>query len=223
MSPVVTRSLLAGAGTTLEIVAAASLLAAAISLLIAQCRLSRYVVVRFPATVFLEFFRGTSALVQLFWAYYVLPLLGVQLPAFEVGFLVLGMNAGAYGSEIVRGAMLAIPKGQLEASKVLSLSPTTTLRYVTLPQALRIILPPAESLLIDVLKASALVSLITVNDFTGSINGWASQGTIGLTPAYSIMIFGYLLMSAPLSGGMRLLARRANRHLRPARIEAGAR
>jgi len=221
VNPVVAESLLRGAGTTGVIVAAASTLAAATSLVVALARMSNKVLLRVGAAIFTEFFRGTSALVQLFWAYFVLPALGLQLPAIGVGIAVLGLNAGAYGSEVVRASITAVPAGQWEASKILGLSPATRMGRVILPQALRIALPPLESLLVDILKASALVSLITIGDFTARINGWATQGTIGLTPAYTIMLLGYLVMSAPLTIGMRLLARRMNRHVRVASQGAG--
>ena len=111
-------------------------------------------------------FRGTSALVQLFWFYFVLPLFGVQLPAMLVGIVVLALNAGAYGAEVVRGAIRAVPPGQREAGVALNLTRGQIMRRIVVPQAIPAMLPPAGNLLIELLKNTALVSLITITDLT---------------------------------------------------------
>ncbi len=122
--------------------------------------------VRWTAIAYIEIFRGTSALVQLFWFFYGLPLLGVHLAPMAAGILVLGLNIGAYGAEIVRGGIQSIDRGQTEACTALNLSAFQQFRLVLLPQALVRILPPAGNLLIELLKTTALVSLITLSDLT---------------------------------------------------------
>jgi len=119
---------------------------------------------RIPATVFVEIFRGTSALVQLFWFYYVLPTFGVDLPAWVVGVLVLGLHGGAYGAEIVRGALQSVPKGQFEAGRALGLSRLQILATVQLPQSIPAMLPPAGNLGIELLKLTALMVAIDLHD-----------------------------------------------------------
>lgn len=114
----------------------------------------------------MEVFRGTSALVQLFWFYFVLPMFGMKLPALLVGIVVLGANAGAYGAEVVRGAILAVPAGQREAAVALNLTRARTIWRIILPQAVPAMLPPTGNLLIELLKNTALVSLITITDLT---------------------------------------------------------
>ncbi len=92
---------------------------------------------RTVATIYIEVFRGTSLLVQLYWIFFVLPLFGIQpAPKFEAGFLSGGLNVGAYGAEIVRGAIQAVPRGQYEAGYALSMSPAKRMRRIILPQAL---------------------------------------------------------------------------------------
>jgi polar amino acid transport system permease protein len=119
---------------------------------------------RAVATLYIEFFRGTSLLVQLYWIYFVLPVFGISLDKYVAGFLAVGMNVGGYGAEVVRGAIQAVPRGQWEASYVLSLSKFRQMYRIILPQALLIMLPTWGNLLIATLKGTALVSLISVPD-----------------------------------------------------------
>jgi polar amino acid transport system permease protein len=142
----------------------ASLLAIAIALIMGLMRLSRSVVVRGTATVYIEVFRGTSLLVQLYWIFFVLPLFGLTLEKFTAGFVAVGMNLGAYGAEVVRGAIQSVPRGQYEAALALNMSSVTRMRRIILPQALLIMLPPWGNLLIELLKGTALVALISVTD-----------------------------------------------------------
>jgi len=170
-------------------------------------RLSRHWFLRLPAAVYVEVFRGTSALVQLFWFYFALPLLGVQLPAVLAGILVLGLNTGAYGAEVVRGAVRAVPKGQHEASIALNLSGVQRLWLVIVPQAALAMLPPWGNLLIELLKNTALVSLITITDLTfqGQI---LRQDTLRTTEIFLVVLLLYFLAALCITGGVRLLERR---------------
>ena len=106
-------------------------------------RVSNNSVIQGVATVYIEFFRGTSLLVQLFWFYYVLPFFGISLEAFTAGVVAIGMNFGAYGAEIVRGGILAVPKGQWEGAHALNFSPFKRMKNIIIPQIFPIILPPA--------------------------------------------------------------------------------
>ncbi|MFY3195196.1 ectoine/hydroxyectoine ABC transporter permease subunit EhuC, partial [Achromobacter xylosoxidans] len=158
--------LLEGLAVTLEIMAGAVVLAVPLALVAGVGRLSTVHPVRWLASIYVEVFRGTSALVQLFWFYFVLPLFGVQLPAMLVGIVVLALNAGAYGAEVVRGAIRAVPPGQREAGVALNLTRGQIMRRIVVPQAIPAMLPPAGNLLIELLKNTALVSLITITDLT---------------------------------------------------------
>ncbi len=122
--------------------------------------------VRAAATVWVEFFRGTSTVVQLFWLYFALPFLGVSLSAEQAAVLGLGLVHGAYASEVVRGAILAVPRSQWEATQALTLPRWVTLRKVILPQALPMMLPPLGNSAIFLLKATSIASIITVPELT---------------------------------------------------------
>jgi len=161
-------SLLKGLEVTVLLTAAGALASVPMALAAALAKMSGYRILRWVASTYVEVFRGTSALVQLFWFYFVLPLMGLRLEAFTVGVIVLALNTGAYGAEVVRGAVTAVPRGQREAALALNFSPRQTMWRIILPQALRAILPPAGNLMIELLKNTALVSFITITDLTFS-------------------------------------------------------
>ena len=159
-------TLLLGTVTTIKVFICSLALYIIISMIFGLMRLSKNLLVQGLATVYIEFFRGTSLLVQLFWAYYVLPFFGLSLEAFAAGVLTLGMNFGAYGAEVVRAGILAVPKGQWEAAHALNFSPAKRIRRIIIPQIFPIILPPASNLTVELLKATSLVALVTVVDLT---------------------------------------------------------
>ena len=159
-------TLLLGTVTTLKVLVCSIILYVVISMIFGLMRLSKNPIIQSTATVYIEFFRGTSLLVQLFWVYYVLPFFGISLEAFTAGVVALGLNFGAYGAEIVRGGILAVPKGQWEAAFALNFSPSKRMKNIIIPQIFPIILPPAANLTVELLKATALVALVTVVDLT---------------------------------------------------------
>jgi polar amino acid transport system permease protein len=153
-----------GAVVTAQQTVLAAILAVAIAVVMGLMRLAPSLLVRAVATVYIEIFRGTSLLVQLYWIFFVLPLFGLPLEKFTAGFVAVGMNLGAYGAEIVRGAIQSVPRGQYEAALALNMSPMTRMRRIIFPQALQLMLPPWGNLLIELLKGTALVALISVTD-----------------------------------------------------------
>ena len=159
-------TLLLGTVTTIKVFICSLALYIIIAMIFGLMRLSKNLLVQGLATVYIEFFRGTSLLVQLFWAYYVLPFFGLSLVAFAAGVLTLGMNFGAYGAEVVRAGILAVPKGQWEAAHALNFTPAKRIRRIIIPQIFPIILPPASNLTVELLKATSLVALVTVVDLT---------------------------------------------------------
>jgi len=165
--------------------------------------------VRGITRVYVEGFRGTSEVVQLFWIYFVLPVIvGYQLVPLVAGIAVLGLNHGAYGAEIVRGAIRSVPRAQYEGAVALNLSPAQRMRRVILPQALVEILPPLNNLFIQLLKSTAVLALITVPEVT-------RQAREVLIPNFgddTFLIFGvvfviYLVLAAAITLVMRLLER----------------
>lgn len=182
-----------------------------ISLIFGLMRMSESSLLQGISTVYIEFFRGTSLLVQLYWIYFVLPLLGLRLEAFPAGFLALGLNFGAYGAEIVRGSILAVPKAQWEAALALNMSPAMRMRRVILPQTLPILLPPASNLMIELLKATALVSLVGVADLmfiAKQINAttWLSAQVFGTALVIYYVLARFLL--TPFLRWLEVLAAR---------------
>ena len=151
-----------GAIVTAQQTLLAIVVAVSIAVVMGLMRLSRNIFVRGVATTYIEIFRGTSLLVQLFWIFFVLPLFGLPLEKFTAGFVAVGMNLGAYGAEVVRGAIQSVPRGQYEAALALNMSPATRMRRIIFPQAVLLMLPPWGNLLIELLKGTALVALISV-------------------------------------------------------------
>jgi polar amino acid transport system permease protein len=179
-------------------------------------RLSRHWVSRALAAAYVDLFRGTSALVQLFWVFFALPLMGVELSPMVTGILVLGLNIGAYGAEVVRGAVQAVPVDQREAAVSLGFSGRQILWRILLPQALPTMLPTFGNLLIELLKGTALVSLITLADLTfqGQL---LRSSTLRSGEVFGLVLALYFLVAQVLAFGMRRLERRVGRF----RIHAG--
>jgi polar amino acid transport system permease protein len=163
--------------------------------------------IRAIVAVYVEGFRSTSALVVMFWLYFALPLLGLQLTALQAGVLALGLSYGAYGAEIVRGAIVQVPRGQFEAATALNMSAGQRMRYVVLPQAILAMLPPLGNLLVDLLKATSLVSLITLSDLT--FEGKILQGTLGHPlEIFALVLVVYFVINFVLTRLVRQLERR---------------
>lgn len=196
--------LLDGLAVTLKITAGAALLAIPLALAAGLARLSPYRWVSWPALAYIEVFRGTSALVQLFWFYFVLPLFGIKLPAMLVGIVVLAANAGAYGAEVVRGAILAVPPGQGEAAVALNMTSAQSMRHIVLPQAFLAMLPPAGNLLIELLKNTALVSLVTITDLTFRGQMLRNE-TLRTTEIFLLMLSLYFMVALLITACIRLL------------------
>ncbi len=206
-------ALLEGLAVTVWIAAGGSAVAVACALLAGLGRLSRDPIVRTYARIYIELFRGTSALVQLFWFYFALPiLLGVRLDALLVGILVLGLNVGAYGAEVVRGAILAVPRGQTQAAAALNLTRWQTMRHVVLPQAVVAMLPPAGNLLIELLKSTALVSMITVSDLT-RVGMFLRDDTLRTAEIFGLLLAIYFGLSLLITAAVRGLEKWMSRGL----------
>lgn len=182
---------------TLLVFVGAVIIATVIGLVVGTARLSPYRTIRYLAVGFVETFRGTSALVQLFWVFYALPvLLGISFPKLMAAWIVIGFNQGAYLAEVVRGAIQSVPAGQLDASIAINLSPLTRWRRIMLPQALPVIIPPYTNLVITILKETAIVSLIGIADLTFVANqlrtehGHTTWLFTGICAAYLVTALG---------------------------------
>jgi polar amino acid transport system permease protein len=159
------KDILYGALVTVEVTAAALALSCVLGLLIGIGRLApqRRLVYGF-CTAYLTFFRGTPLLVQLFLLFFGLPQFNILLPAFVCGMLGLGLYSAAYVSEIVRGAIQSVDRGQMEAARSIGMSSGQAMRAIILPQAVVRMIPPLGNEFIALIKNSALVSLLTIDD-----------------------------------------------------------
>jgi polar amino acid transport system substrate-binding protein len=198
---------------TLKLSVLAFLLAVPIGVVLAVARVYGGPVSGTLARIYIELFRGTPVLLQLFVLYYGLAPYYSLAPV-TAAVLGLGLNYGAYEAEVYRGALLAIPRGQTEAAKALGMSPTQILRHILLPQALRLALPPMTNDFVSLLKDSSLVSVITVIELTKrmtiaavDLRGWLVPGLLCAAL--------YLALSFPLSELARRLERRLARDQRP--------
>ena len=161
--------------------------------------------VRGVSRTIVEFFRGTSLLVQLFWLFFVLPLLGYELDPLFCGILALGLNYGAYAAEVVRGALAAVcPPSRGEAAIALNFTRWQRLRKVTFPQAWVQMIPPLNNLLIQLLKGSALASFILLSDLTYHI-GELRKSTGDTVFAFGIGLVIYFVIAYILTLFMNLL------------------
>lgn len=166
-TPVLTdwSALLHGASVTVEVTVSALLLSCLLGLLIGIGRLNpQHKAVYGFCSVYLSCFRGTPLLVQLFIWFFGLPRFGILLPAFVCGVLGLGMYSASYVSEIVRGAIQSVDRGQMEAARSLGMSSTQAMFKIILPQAFVRMIPPLGNEFISLFKNSALVSLVTIHD-----------------------------------------------------------
>ncbi len=204
--------LLDGALITIEITLGGCLLAVAMALIAAAARMYGPAPVRWLAVGYIEVFRGTSALVQLFWLFFVLPHFGILLEPITVAIVALGLNVGAYGAEVVRGAINAVPRGQWEATVALNMTRMEALRRVILPQAFVAMIPPWGNLFIELLKATALVSLITISDLAFKAQQM-NQTTYRTVEIFTIVLVIYLAIATLITIGMRTLEHYASRGL----------
>lgn len=213
----IARQLAHGALTTLHITVLAELVVLVLSFVIALMRLSPSRTLRWIATLYVEVLRGISALVLLFYLFFILPLFGISLSPMTTGVLGLGLTFSAYGSEIVRSALVNVSRGQRDAVRALDFGPVTAFRRILLPQALPFMLPPLGNQLVELMKTTSLVSLITLSDLTFA--GGQLVTTLGQqTLIWSIVLVCYFVMAWPLSW----LVKRYERHVTAWRQEPGA-
>lgn len=189
-----------------------TLLAAIVSLLLAfaagLCRISRSGILRGVALVYTQVFRSMSLLILLFWAYFALPLLGVSLSKMAAAVLAIGLNYGAFGAEIVRSALLAVPKGQWEAAQALNFSRWQRMRTIIFPQAVVRMLPPMANLMIELLKATSLIYFITLADLTYQASVLRSLYLPDTVQIYGVLLVVYFILAQLIAGLARLLERR---------------
>ena len=198
---------------TLQQTGMGALLAIVIALIMGFMKMSSLFFVRWSAVVYIEIFRGTSLLVQMYWIFFVLPLFGITLEKHTAGFLAVGLNLGAYGAELVRGGVQSVPRGQYEAAIALSIPPLKRMRRIIFPQALLNMLPPWGNLLIELLKSTALVALISVPDLMFESKQINATTFLSAQAFGTALILYYVIARFIVTPGMRALENRLSRKL----------
>jgi polar amino acid transport system permease protein len=204
------EALATGAATTIEVTACSLVFGCVLGLLVGIGRLApQRRVVYGICTAYLTFIRGTPLLVQLSILFFGLPQFGIMLPAFACGVLGLGVYSGAYVSEIVRGSIQSVDRGQMEAARSLGMPYRMSMRKVILPQAFVRMIPPLGNEFIALIKNSALVSLLTINDLMHEGEKIISVSYRSLE-VYIVIAFIYLILTSATS----LVLRKTEKSLR---------
>jgi polar amino acid transport system permease protein len=199
--------LLKGAVVTIEITVCSFILSTLLGLVLALMRVSSNKPLSALAGLVINVIRGLPIIVQLFYMYFVLPDLGVQLSAFQAGFIGLGIAYSAYQAENFRAGIQAIDHGQIEAAQSIGMKGGLIMRRVVLPQAFRIALPPYGNTLVMMLKDSSLASTITVAEMTRAGQLIASSTFQNMT-VFTLVALLYLALSLPLVYMLRRLEQR---------------
>ena len=204
--------LLQGVWITVQVTVFGSLLAIVAAILAALGRRSSWRPLSWFCVAYIEVFRGTSLLVQLFWLFFVLPLppFNLELSAYTVAIVGLGLHIGAYGAEVMRGAISSVAKGQYEACTALNMPAATRFRRVILPQALLAAIAPGTNLLIELLKNTSLVSLITLSDLSFRARQ-LDQATFQTLEIFSLTLLLYFFLAQVINFLMRRVERRLGR------------
>ncbi|MEM9043996.1 MAG: amino acid ABC transporter permease [Pseudomonadota bacterium] len=208
-------TILSGFWLTIKIVLGALIIGLPLGVVLAFARRSEQWVLRWPAVAFIELFRNTPFMIQVFLIYYVLPFYGLRLPADMVGVLALAAFGSAYYAEVIRAGINAIPEGQFDSAYALGLSNWQVMRLVVLPQTLTIVLPPLGNQTLSLVKESAILSTITVQEMT--MTALRVQGvTFRPFEAFIMIALLYWALNEMIAAGLRsyerrLTGRRTNR------------
>ena len=202
--------LLSGCLVTIELTLAALVLSTLLGFVWALLRLSPSRVLRGPAVGLITVIRGIPIIVQLFYIYFVLPDLGIQLSAFQAGVVGLGIAYSAYQAENFRAGIQSVDPGQIEAAQTLGMRPPLIMRRVILPQAIRVFLPPYGNTMIMMLKDSSIASAITVAELTRGGQLIAASTVKNMT-VFTLVALLYLTMSLPLTALAHWLEKRFGR------------
>ncbi|RLL42089.1 ectoine/hydroxyectoine ABC transporter permease subunit EhuC [Oceanobacillus piezotolerans] len=192
--------LLKGLEVTVTILLASAVFAYLMAFIAGLSRLSPNVIVRKITGAYVEVFRGTSLIVQLFWLYYAIPMLfGINLGSnWWIGVIAIGLNYGAYLSEVVRGSIQSVAKGQTEAATALNMSRFQRMRLVIFPQAVRMMLPEFGNYTIQMLKGTSLVSLIGLTDVLYYGDIMRSTNLAQAPLIYLLVLILYFILALPL-------------------------
>ena len=204
--------LLVGAGVTIQITVLSTAIGFVIGLIVGVARISNLRVLRMLAEVYVEFFRGTPLLVQIFLFYFALPVItGQRIDPFIAAISACGINSGAYVAEIFRAGIQSVDDGQMEAGRSLGMTWLQTMRYIIVPQAFKRVIPPLGNEFIAMLKDSSLVSVIGFEELTrrGQLIIAKTYGSFEIWMSVAVI---YLVMTLTISRFVAYLERRCRVH-----------
>jgi His/Glu/Gln/Arg/opine family amino acid ABC transporter permease subunit len=199
--------LLAGLLLTIELTFVVIVLSLGFALLVALGGMSRWRLLRWVIKAYIEVMRGTPLLLQLIYIYYVLPEIGIRLDAFTAGVVGLTLNYSAYLSEVYRGGILAVPKGQHDAAAALGMTRALAMRRIVLPQAIRIVIPTLGNYFISLFKDTALCSVVSIQEVVFTAQIIAARNFQYFT-LYTVVAAMYFLVSFPAARLVGWLERR---------------
>lgn len=203
--------LMQGLIITLQLAAIASCIGLILGTVFALMQTSHNRVLRSIVNVYVVIIRGTPMLIQILCAYFLLPQIGIHIPAFWTAIIAIGLNSAAYISQVLRTGIAAVGRGQIEAAQVLGFSTPDTIRYIVLPQALRTTLPALGNEFVTLIKDSALASLIGVAELTKQANFVKSKTFDAITVYFAVAIL-YLMLTSTVSFLVARLEKRMNIH-----------
>lgn len=202
------RPLIEGLVVTLELTVAANLIGVVLGFPLALLLMSRIAAIRWPATLFVEFFRCTPAIVQIVWFFYCVPMLfNVFLGSMTMGILALGLNLMAFNAEAYRAAIQAVPREQIDAGIALGLNPLQRVLHIVLPNALRASVPVLLTNGIVIFQQSALVAIVAVQDLMYQAKTLATE-TYRPIETFTIAALIYFAVSFPVTQVVGWLERR---------------
>ena len=204
--------LLIGAGVTIQITVLSTAIGFVIGLIVGVARISNLRLLRMLAEVYVEFFRGTPLLVQIFLFYFALPVItGQRIDPFIAAISACGINSGAYVAEIFRAGIQSVDDGQMEAGRSLGMTWLQTMRYIIVPQAFKRVIPPLGNEFIAMLKDSSLVSVIGFEELTrrGQLIIAKTYGSFEIWMSVAVI---YLVMTLTISRFVAYLERRCRVH-----------
>jgi len=199
--------LLTGLLITIELTFVVIVLSLGFALLVALGGMSRWLLLRWIIKAYIELMRGTPLLLQLIYIYYVLPEIGIRLDAFTAGVIGLTLNYSAYISEVYRGGILAVPKGQHDAAAALGMTRALAMRRIVLPQAIRIVIPTLGNYFISLFKDTALCSVVSIQEVVFTAQIVAARNFQYFT-LYTVVGAMYFLVSFPAARLVGWLERR---------------
>ena len=203
---------LGGLTGTIPLALASFAIGLVLALAVALMRLSKNPVLSNIARFYVSVIRGTPLLVQLFVIFYGLPAIGLVIDPWPSAIVAFSLNVGGYAAEVIRAAILSVPKGQWEAAYTIGMSPATTLRRVILPQAARVSVPPLSNTFISLVKDTSLASLILVTELF-RVSQEIASATFEFMLIYLEAALIYWLFCLVLSGGQSMLEKRLDRYV----------